>query len=271
MCTGQWRKAESVNYLQYPRFRQGYYINTKEKSLLEERVLNRSPMEAASLEVAAGLVSQGFPKPSAQFLSSLLASQRVLPPAAALIATAKVRLLSSDFTQPNVLDSSIFAFPPDITNPAIKEFKLTGPIPVQVMGVEDISRSRWEQIVAIEAHERGETTKGREIIRVAAAEEGGDGMPALPAAVRGSGPHKIVLQDVKGQRVYGFELRPVPKIEVGMSIGTKLVLMRCVVARGVVLLEPGTIVILGGKVEAAHKAWVENRKKELKEAIGIAP
>jgi RecQ-mediated genome instability protein 1 len=228
-------------------------------------------MAAVSSEIVAGLVSQGLPKPSAQFLSSLLASQRVLPPLPALIATAKVRLLSSDFTQPNVLDSSTFAFPPDITNPAIKEFKLTGPIPVQVIGVEDIRRSRWEQIEAIEAHERGETTRGREIIRVVAAEEGEDGMPALPAAVPGSGLHKLVLQDVKGQRIYGFELRPVPKIEMGMSIGTKIVLMGCVVARGMALLEPGTVVILGGKIEEAHKAWVENRKKELKDAIGVAP
>jgi RecQ-mediated genome instability protein 1 len=226
-------------------------------------------MAGAPSEVAAGLVSQGVPRPSTEFLNTLMTGQRALPPLPALIATAKVRLLSSDFTQPHVLDSRTLTFPPNITNPAIKELKLAGPIPVQILGVEDISKSRWEQIEAIEAHERGETTKGREVIRVAVAEEGDNGAPALPPVARGGGPHKLVLQDVKGQRVYGFELKPVSKVEMGMNIGTKMVLMGCLVARGMILLEPATVVVLGGKMEAAHKAWVENRKKELKDAIGV--
>jgi RecQ-mediated genome instability protein 1 len=224
-------------------------------------------MAAVLSDVAAGLTAQGFPKPSALFLSSLTTNQRVLPPVVTLIETAKIRLLSADFTQPSVLEAGTLSFPSDITNPATKELKLASPIPVQVMGVEDIGASRWSQIEAIEAHERGETTKGREIIRVMPAEEGENGLPPL---IRGGGPHRLVLQDIKGQRVYGFELRPVPKVGLGMNIGVKMVLNGCVVARGIVLLEPRTAVILGGKIEAAHKAWVENRKAELKDVIGAA-
>jgi RecQ-mediated genome instability protein 1 len=142
---------------------------------------------------------------------------------------------------------------------------------VQVLGVEDLSKSRWEQLEAIEAKEKGEMTKGREIIRVVDVEDGEDGQPArLPRNANvgaGGGPHRLVLQDVKGQTVYGLELKAVKGISMSISIGTKLVLNGVTVARGVVLLEPGTVVVLGGKIEALHKVWVENRKKDLLAAI----
>ena len=132
---------------------------------------------------------------------------------------------------------------------------------MQVLSVEDMSKSRWEQIEAIEALERGEGTKGREIIRVAAPEEGEEN-------VKGDGgPHKLALQDAKGTRIYGIELKGVEGVGLGMSMGCKMVLRNVVVARGVVLLEPGTTTVLGGKIEGLHKAWKEGRKAELKAAI----
>ena len=133
---------------------------------------------------------------------------------------------------------------------------------MQVLSVEDMSKSRWEQIEAIEALERGEGTKGREIIRVAATEEGEDDNVA-----RDGGPHRLALQDAKGTRIYGIELTGVDGVGLGMSMGCKMVLRNVVVARGVVLLEPGTTTVLGGKIEGLHKAWKEGRKAELKAAI----
>lgn len=136
---------------------------------------------------------------------------------------------------------------------------------MQVLSVEDMSKSRWEQIEAIEAIERGEGTKGREIIRVTAtAEEGGEDNESV---VGGGGTHKLALQDAKGTRVYGIELKGVEGVGLGMSMGIKMVLWNVVVARGVVLLEPGTTTLLGGKIEGLHKAWKEGRKAELKAAI----
>lgn len=138
-----------------------------------------------------------------------------------------------------------------------------------MLGVEDLSKSRWEQLEAIEMQERGEMTKGREIIRVVETGEGGDGgLARAPSGAGGSwGPHRLVLQDVKGQTVHGLELKTVKGLGVGMSIGTKIVLSGVVVARGVVLLEPETVVVLGGKIDALHKVWVENRKKDLLAAV----
>ena len=137
---------------------------------------------------------------------------------------------------------------------------------VQVLRVEDMSKSRWEQIEAIEALERGEGTKGREIIRVAAPEDGTDD-PFASGLSKGGGPHKLLLQDTRGERVYGIELNSVEGVGLGMSIGCKIVLRGVIVARAVVLLEPRTTMLLGGKIEGLHKQWREGRKEELRKAI----
>lgn len=127
-----------------------------------------------------------------------------------------------------------------------------------------MSKSRWEQIEAIEALERGEGTKGREIIRVAAAEEDDSSGGNVP---KGGGPHKLLLQDASGRRVYGIELKALEGVGLGMSMGCKMVLRSVIVARGMVLLEPGTATVLEGKIESLHKAWKDGRKAELKKAI----
>ena len=139
-----------------------------------------------------------------------------------------------------------------------------GPVVVQVLDVEDMSKSRWEQIEAIEALERGEGTKGREIIRVVPTEDGDDPNTRI---IKSGGPHKLLLQDARGVRVYGIELRNVEGIGLGMNIGSKVLLRSVAVARGVILLEPATTTILGGKIEVLHKTWKENRKAQLKAAI----
>lgn len=136
---------------------------------------------------------------------------------------------------------------------------------MQVLAVEDMSKSRWEQIEAIEALERGEGTKGREIIRVVATEDGDD--DADGNLQKGGGPHKLLLQDAAGKRVYGIELKGLEGVGLGMSIGCKMVLKNAIVARGVVLMDATTTTVLGGKIEGLHKAWKEGRKTELKAAI----
>jgi RecQ-mediated genome instability protein 1 len=125
----------------------------------------------------------------------------------------------------------------------------------------------------LEAQERGETTKGREVVRVLPAEDEGEAAAAGRAAGGGgggsAGPHKLLLQDAKGTKVYGLELRSVQGVSVGMSIGAKLVLRDFEVARGVILLEPRCVEVLGGKVDAWERKWREERKKVLKEKAGM--
>ena len=201
--------------------------------------------------------------PTLTWLTTFLTTQKSTTPLPALTSTALFRLLASDITQ--TLDrTSNTCFPPDLSNVSIKERRLPGPVVVQVLTVDDMSKSRWEQIEAIEALERGEGTKGREIIRVVPNEDE-DG--ANTGVQKGGGPHKLLLQDAQGSRIYGIELKHIEGVGLGMNIGSKLVLRDVLVARGVLLLEPDTTSLLGGKIETQHKAWKENRKADLKAAI----
>jgi len=61
-----------------------------------------------------------------------------------------------------------------------------------------------------------------------------------------------------------MELSNVNGIGLAMNIGTKLVLKDVVVARGLLLLEPVNVTVLGGKIEELHKKWKEGRKEALK-------
>ncbi|PVH87859.1 hypothetical protein DL98DRAFT_371321, partial [Cadophora sp. DSE1049] len=127
----------------------------------------------------------------------------------------------------------------------------------------------------------GETTKGREVIRVIPAGEG-ENEPSSAATQAQNptqhqsndkssrGPFKLLLSDFKGTHIWGFELRKVEKIGLPplMGIGCKVLLRRGTrVARGVVLLEPGMVVVFGGKVDAEDKAWRAGREERLRREV----
>ena len=129
-----------------------------------------------------------------------------------------------------------------------------------------MSKSRWEQLEAIEALERGEGTRGREIIRVPPpAPDGDDPVTTAGVGAGGSvGPHKLLLQDAAGRKCWAIELRSVEGFGVGMSIGCKVLLKGALIARGHLLLEPGTTTVSGGKIEELDRRWREGRKGVLR-------
>ncbi|KAK8156575.1 hypothetical protein IWX90DRAFT_379943 [Phyllosticta citrichinensis] len=223
-------------------------------------------------EITTHLASKGL-HPTPQWLSAFLSTVRPTTAPAAIKQTALFRLLASDITSSLASSSGGggggSTFPPNILDGTVKQRVLPGPLIVQVLDVEDVGRSRWSQVEELEAQARGETTKGREIIRVvdqsgARAAAGGGGNAAAATANRG--PHKLLVTDAAGTRAYGFELFPIDGVGTHMSIGAKLVLRNVVVARGMLLLEPKTTTVLGGKVDALHKAGHEGRMERLKEA-----
>lgn len=164
-----------------------------------------------------------------------------------------------------------------------EETKLQRDIHVQVVDIENLTLSRWEQIEELEAVERGERTRGREIIRVTA-EDGDDEATApsqggrsatsaaatvTPAAGRNA-THRLVLQDCRGTRVYAVELKRIDQIGVGKTnMGEKMVLKSgTAIARGTVLLKPESCVLIGGKIDSWHEAWSKGRLERLKQAAG---
>ena len=160
----------------------------------------------------------------------------------------------------------------------IKERRLSADVVVQVLDIVDVGSSKGTQIEAIERVERGEEVRGREVIRtVPGLDEGiGEGEGGN-LGVRGGGkkksqgPHKLVLRDARGTDVMGFELNEIPKCWIGqegMSVGCKIVLRRGVlVRRGLVMLTPEGVIVLGGKIESWDRKWREERKVRLVQGL----
>jgi RecQ-mediated genome instability protein 1 len=172
--------------------------------------------------------------------------------------TALFRLLATDITA-SLSQPANTVFPRDILNGKSQSRHVAGPLICQVLDIEDIGQSKWAQVESIEAKERGETTKGREVIRVV---PGDENAPVAPVS-ESRGPFKLLLQDSKGLKVYALDLNGVRGLNVSMSMGTKLLLRNCDVRRGVIMLEPVHVQILGGKIEALDKLWREGRKERL--------
>ncbi|KAI1137712.1 hypothetical protein F5Y05DRAFT_385979 [Hypoxylon sp. FL0543] len=243
-----------------------------------------------AVQIRASLTSQGLPTPSLAWIQSAMPNRNPLPPLPALVATIKTRLLAADLTNPALLELPAPSFPPNLGSPEVQESRLTRDIPVQVLDIDNLSKSKWQQVEELESIARGEQTRGREIIRLPTSNQGeeddgsvSENTPAATgrnaaanantangAATSSSGTHRLVLQDCRGQKIHGLELRRIERIGIGtLNIGEKMMLKSGTkVARGVVLLEPATCVILGGKVEAWQKAWVDGRLTRLKEAVG---
>ena len=231
-------------------------------------------MATTTSQLRSSILSQSLPPPSPDFLTTLLTSRQPPPPLPSLLATARARLLAADLTTATIIDaantqilpSALFETGSSSSN--VAEARLPRDVHLQVLDVEDLSRSRWDQVEDLEAVERGETKRGREVIRVSAETDGEDQQQQRPAASTGKATHRLVLQDRSGRKVYAIELRRVPRLDLGTTcIGEKVLLKAgTVVARGLVLLTPETCVLLGGKVEAWHKTWTEGRLARLKAA-----
>ncbi|KAL7932497.1 hypothetical protein V8C35DRAFT_307252 [Trichoderma chlorosporum] len=239
-------------------------------------------------QLRRAILAQSLPPPS-QTLLTTLTSRSPPPPIPSLLATAKARLLASDLTNTSgsIVDPSMPALPPNVDSAAVQESALPHSTHVQVLDIENLSLSRWEQVEELEAIERGERTRGRQVIRVADEESGeADGSSSFssaagqtqasraagagPASVGANAVHRLVLQDGRGKKVFAVELRRVSGIGIGKThIGEKILLRAgAVVARGTVLLTPETCTLLGGKIDAWHDAWVEGRLARLKESVG---
>jgi RecQ-mediated genome instability protein 1 len=197
--------------------------------------------------------------PTPVWLQSFISTTRPNTPLAALKQTAQFRLLATDITT-TLAQPPNTVFPPNILDGTSQSRHVAGPIICQVLDVEDIGHSRWSQVETIEAKERGETTKGREIVRVLPGED--ENGPA-PPAVASKGPFKLLLQDAKGVKIYALELRGIDGLNTGMAMGLKLSLKNVDVRRGVAMLESDNVHILGGKIDALDKAWKEGRKERL--------
>ncbi|OAL46003.1 RecQ mediated genome instability protein Rmi1 [Pyrenochaeta sp. DS3sAY3a] len=201
--------------------------------------------------------------PTAAWLQTFVSGTRPNTPLPAIKQTALFRLLATDIT--TTLDPpAASVFPPDILQGTIPSRIVKGPVLCQVLDIEDIGSSRWSQVETIEARERGEMTKGREIVRVVETENEGT-VEAAPL-VQSKGPFKLLLQDAKGMQIYAVDLRGIEGVNTSMTMGIKVILKNVDVRRAVAMLEPGNVQVLGGKLEELDKAWKDGLKERLQKA-----
>ncbi|THV46500.1 hypothetical protein BGAL_0381g00070 [Botrytis galanthina] len=242
------------------------------------------------------LSTSHLPLPSPTFLTAILTPSTThlssLPSLPSLLATTRHRLLSTSLTTPNFLSPETHALPPSLSNPLVKETLLDHDIPVQVLDIEDISRSKSDLLLDLEAERLGERTQGRSIIRVAdesssssSALDLGSSAPTqlLPNQTQNKsspshspGPFKLHLQDRTGATIYAFmsslpassPLQGKIGLPPKMNIGCKILLQRGTrVQRGMVRLEGNTCIVLGGRVEGLDRAWREGWEGRLREGI----
>ncbi|KAL7781413.1 hypothetical protein V8C43DRAFT_298421 [Trichoderma afarasin] len=236
-------------------------------------------------QLRRAILAQSLPPPS-QTLLTTLTSRSPPPPIPSLLATAKARLLASDLTNTSgtVVDPSMPVFQPNIDSATVQESTISQNTHVQVLDIENLSLSRWEQVEELEAIERGERTRGRQVIRVTDEENGEADVSSsstgqTQASRAGAGAaasgganavHRLVLQDGRGKKVFAVELKRINGIGIGKThIGEKIQLRAgAVVARGTILLTPETCTLLGGKIDAWHEAWMEGRLARLRESVG---
>ncbi|RMZ84174.1 hypothetical protein DV738_g599, partial [Chaetothyriales sp. CBS 135597] len=218
---------------------------------------------------------------SPSWLSTFVSTtQQPAPPLVALTSTARFRILVSDIKTCLSQDEHAPSLPADINNVSVKELRLSRDVVVQVLDIVDVGVSKWSQVEAMERVERGEEVRGREVIRtVANLDDGGAGSDGLAAAqgpsttasataaARSVGPHKLILQDARGVNVTAFEQVALPQLfigEGGVSIGCKLLLQAgTLVRRGMVMMTPDKVVVMGGKVESWDRKWRELLKERL--------
>ncbi|KAH8727186.1 hypothetical protein GQ44DRAFT_738471 [Phaeosphaeriaceae sp. PMI808] len=198
--------------------------------------------------------------PTAAWMQSFLATTRPNTPLPALKQTAGFRLLATDITT-SLDPPANSVFPRDTLNATIQTRIVPGPILCQLLDIEDIGNSRWSQVEAIEARERGEMTKGREIVRVV--EQENDDPSATVTPAHSKGPFKLLLQDAKGVKVYAFDLGGIDGLNASTNMGLKLLLRDFDVRRAVIILEASKVHILGGKLEALDKVWKAGLKERL--------
>lgn len=205
--------------------------------------------------------------PTIAWLESFVSTTRPNTPLPAIKQTSLFRLLATDITTA-LNQPAASVFPHDILRGTTQSRFVTGPVLCQVLDIEDIGHSRWSQVESIEARERGEMTKGREIIRVV--EQENDGAADATAPIESKGPFKLLIQDAKGLKIYALDLRGIEGLNTNMTMGVKLILRNVDVRRAVVMLEPGNVQVLGGKLEPLDKAWKEGRKDRLVQAANAA-
>jgi RecQ mediated genome instability protein len=158
------------------------------------------------------------------YISALVNSIHPLPitVSPALLANFHTSFLNSSLKQSASPQSFL---PPSVPNQ--HGVSISGPTLVQIIHVQDIGTSRLAQLEALEKSITEAGPQGRRVVDLPADEEADDNPMANgtnEGLSVGKSICKVLLEDGRGERVYGMEVKPIEGIKVGMSLGCKVCL-----------------------------------------------
>lgn len=109
--------------------------------------------------------------------------------------------------------------------PSQHNVSIQGPTLVQVIHVQDIGTSRLAQLEALEKAISEAGPQGRRVVGLPVDEEDDDNrvQDGQDQEISvGKTICKLLLEDGRGERVYGMEVKPIEGIKVGMPLGCKV-------------------------------------------------
>jgi RecQ mediated genome instability protein len=109
--------------------------------------------------------------------------------------------------------------------PTQHNVSIQGPTLVQIIHVQDIGTSRLAQLEALEKAISEAGPQGRRVVGLPAEEEDDDNrvQNATDQGLSlGKTMCKLLLEDGRGERVYGMEVKPIEGVKVGMPLGCKV-------------------------------------------------
>lgn len=157
---------------------------------------------------------------SQAFLTTLL---NCLDPAPTALAPAILSTLHTAFLNSTLQQSSSpqACLPAALSNQ--HNVSIPGPTLVQVIHVQDIGTSRLAQLEALEKAVLEAGPQGRRVVDLPADDNEEDTPTQNDTGLSvGKSICKVLLEDGRGQRVYGMEIKSIEGIKVGMPLGCKV-------------------------------------------------
>jgi RecQ-mediated genome instability protein 1 len=159
---------------------------------------------------------------SQAYISNLLTSLRPPPTSITPPVLAKFHTyFLESFLQQSAAPESLLPH----SVPTLHNVTVAGPTLVQVIKVYDIGTSRLAQLEALEKAITEAGPQGLRVVDLPAEEENENN--AVQNRVNdgisvGKSTCKVLLEDGRGERVYGMEVKSIEGIKVGMSLGCKV-------------------------------------------------
>jgi len=159
---------------------------------------------------------------SEAFIASTLS--RIQPPPRALTPTVIGKLHSSFLDSPLQQTCTHNSYLPDQLN-AKHGTSIPGPSLVQVIHVEDVGTGRLAQLEAMDKALSDAGPQGRRVVGLPPIEDDENteaGRDTVEGLNVGKSICKLLLEDGRGERVYGMEVKAIEEVRVGMPLGCKV-------------------------------------------------